>query len=1011
MSWRGTLPPTCWEAVEAARIIPTEAETPTDGVFLATHTSIPVFQRDVVVNANHTNRTDEEALLQAVAEQPADQPILPILGGSGTGKSHLVRWLRAKLPREELRRVIFVPKHRMSLRGILELILQHATGDRADELRHKVATAVEGFADEHVAKLRLRSELALLIETQSSPIDASPEEQDLRMYLASREGLPALLGDNVFRDALLADKGPISRLVREKLEGKGSEDKEEAFGFSADDLNMSVDDVSRAGAAAKSVASALTSGPEVREAAAKMLNERLGPAVSQVFGIGGDDLKDLLVEVRGEFKKQGLELLLLIEDFSIFQGIQGGLLDAITLIPTQDNDICPMRVVMAVTTGYFRNQMPDTVYTRVYKVFDLDDPKPQVSFDTKALAARYMNAIRVGSRALDQAHASKAETPNACEQCPVNDACHKAFGAADGYGLFPFNESALGKAVKSKVVEERLSVRDFLTRVLRPVLFNHHDDIDDGSFPSTNFATAFRTGAVGTLDSVEDEHQLATPGNTEVSKRRITLVRYWGPDGTGPRNLLPTIHDAFEIPPVAGLPGPDVIRAVPGPDADPLPRRVPPLTPTPEPPKQKVDPDLVQAIDVWNATGVLLQGSRNQLRNLVHGAVTARLMLDDGLGGSPFWTDSRKWWDTAFDAQYSIKIGDQQVAQPLITIDKGDSSTVRALRALAWANSTGEWRSVENGEELQVLVEEQVSAWTAAVSETLMPDRDKRDDAELAVSAHGLLAMTKALGVPEAFKDEALFRTRSLFAPAVVNPALPRQKLRQWQQRVSQDSQRLTREQLQRRVLRLASFTQGSGSPLALDLPRVTKALRGKESGTDLPSATGLLGETLQWIETLYGALPSLRDEALTMVPDLSELGGELLVTIRQLDNLVAERAKAGQLPAAINQTDLTAAGKAIKQGDQNRVDAVRAKLDGWDALSLDERVRVLTDDWDEAAARVRLWHIQATGAIQALEAKLGSGPNSAAQLEYEQTRAALLATMQGLAELLDPVGNKKESA
>lgn len=1007
MSWRDALPPACWEAAETDRIIPTEAETPSDGVFLATHSSIPVFLRDVVVNAKRVNKTDEEALLQAVAEQPADQPILPILGGSGTGKSHLVRWLRATLPPQASRRIIFVPKHRMSLRGILNLILQHATGDRADELRDKVASAVEGFANEEVAKLRLRSELALLVETQPLRSDASAEEQDLRAYLASREGLPALLGDDIFRDALLDEGGPITRLVREKLHGKSTEDKDEAFGFTPDNLNLSVDDVSRAGTAAKTVASALTSGAEVREVAAKMLNEQLGPAVSQVFGIGGDDLKNLLVDVRAEFRRQGLELLLLIEDFSIFQGIQGGLLDAITLIPTQDNNICPMRVVMAVTTGYFQNEMPDTVYTRVYKVFDLDDPTPRVSFDTSALAARYMNAIRVGSRALDEAQASRNEVPNACEQCPVNDACHQAFGAVDGYGLFPFNEHSLAKAVKSKLVKDRLSVRDFLTRILRPVLFNNHGDIDAGKFPPATFDTTFRAGAIGTLDSVEDEHLLATPGDPELSKRRATLVRYWGPEGTGPRNLYQAIHDAFNVPPLATLPGPDDDGARPSPA--PAPDPVQPEPPAPVPTKKAETPALVQAIDDWRAKGLLQQRDRNELRQIVHAAVSARLVLEDGLGGGPMWTNAGKQWDRAFESTISIALGGQQFAGALITINRDDDNDVRALRALAWVNQTGDWRAVENGEMLQRLVEEKVTGWSADVSNALFPQRDEKEDAELAVAANTLLAVSKALGVPDAYKDDAVSRTRALFASAPITPVAPRQKFQVWQQRISNDPQRLTRQQLQQRVLRLASFTQGAGSPLALDLPRLTRALRGKARSADLSPASGLLGETAKWIEMLQGMLPDLREEACASVPDLSELGAELPELVKHLDNLVAERAAVGELPSAINRLDLSAAGRAIKQGDQNRVERVAAKLECWETLLVDDQIRLLSDDWDEAAARVRNWTTLAGAAVAALEARLGSGGTSAAQLEYEEERSALLASLQELGELLDPFGEMKE--
>jgi hypothetical protein len=968
-----------------------------------------------VTNAKRITKTDEHALLASVLEQPADQPILPILGGSGTGKSHFVRWLRAKLPETDSRRVIFVPKHRMSLRGILDLILERATSDRADELRQKVNKAVESITGDHEAKLRLRSELAVLIETRGARTDVSAEERELRAYLASSEGLPALLSDPVFRDRLFDDQSPISRLVHEKLAGKGSEDKEEAFGFTADDLAMSVDDLSRASAAASTVAAALTSGPEFREIAARMLNEQLSPAVSQVFGIGGDDLKDLLVEVRVELKQQGLELLLLIEDFSIFQGIQGGLLDAITLIPTQDNDVCPMRVVMAVTTGYFVNQMPDTVYTRVYKVFDLDDPNPRVSFDPATVAARYMNAIRVGSQRLEEVHESGGEIPNACEQCPVNDACHAAFGSVAGIGLFPFNQHAVGKAVKSKLVDDRLSVRDFLTRVLRPVLFNDHDEIEQGTFPNAEFDAAFRAGAIGTLDSVEDEHKLSTPGDPELSKRRVILARYWGADGTEPHNLRTTIHDAFGIPPLPGLPAEaeaDGRGGVIGlPEPAPAPAR---NVPTPMPPATKVEiPAAVQAIDAWRATGLLRQRDRNDLRQIIHTAVTARLALEDGLGGGPMWTSIGKHWDSAFDAQTSIAIGDQQVAGALITIDKDDDEDVRALRALAWVNTTEHWNSVENGEVLQRVVEEKVAAWTATVSDVLFPQRDKRDDPELAVAAHTLLEISKALGVPEAFKDDALSRTRALFAPSplVLGSEVPRPKLRQWQQRISEDSQRLTRSQLQERVLRMASFTQGSGRPLALDLPRVTRALRGKEAGTGLPSSTGLLEETARAVQARHGALPELRDEALTKVPDLSDLGGELPEVIGYLENLVTARASAGQLPAAINRLNLTAAGRAIKPGDQNRVEKVRAKLDDWDNLTADDQIRLLTDDWDEATARVQQWHALATNAIQALEARLGGGENSAAQLEYDRTRAALVASLKSIAALLAPTLELKETA
>ncbi len=1004
MSWR--TPATCWAAEETTKVIPVEAETPSDGVFLATHSSIPIFQRDLVTNAKRIRKTDENELLKAVREQPDDQPILPILGRSGTGKSHLVRWLRASLPASDTQRIVFVPKHRMSLRGILDLVLEGITSERATELRQKVATAVEGIADEQEAKLHLKSTLAILVEIRGRRTDVPVEEQELREWLASSEGLPALLSDPVFRERLFDSKSPISRLAREKLAGRGVEDKEEAFGFSPDDLAMTVDDIARASAAAQNVAAALM-GESERELAARMLNEQLNPAVSQVFGIGGDDLKELLVEVRVEMEKQQQELLLLIEDFSIFQGIQGGLLDAITLIPTQTNGVCPMRVVMAVTSGYFITQMPDTVYTRVYKVFDLDDPTPQVTFAPPAVAARYMNAIRVGSKVLDEVQTAGGETPNACEQCPVNDACHAAFGSVDGHGLYPFNEHALEKAVNSRLVEGRLSLRDFLTQVLRPVLFNQHDEIEHQTFPNASFDAAFRTGAVGDLDNIEDEHRLTT-NDSDVSRRRVVLVRYWGASGSGPHNLAPAIHEAFGIPPVDGL-GSDVPPPTPTP---PAPTPTPP-TPTPTP---KALPKLVQAVDDWRRNDFLAQSSRNDLRNLVHAAVLARLAFDDGLGGNPLWINSGKNAGKAlglhFGAQDAIGYADQANVDVIITLDRENGDDARALRALAWVNAVGSWRSVENGEFLQRLVEEKVEAWSGAVAAALVPTRDTKDDPELDVAANTLLTMSKALGISDAFKDDALTRTGALFAPVPYVPHPSRPRLQQWQRLVVADPQLLSREQLQQRVLRLASFTQGpTGNPIALDLPRVARALRGRDADSSLPTSSGLLEKTASAVRTRLAALSEVRDEANALMPDISDLGGELTDVAKRLEVLVTERAKAGQLPGGISPVELRVASKVINPGDPRRVQNISTQLETWTDLSVDQQIRLLTDDWDETVGRVALWYKLANQAVLALEKSLGSGTNTAAQLEYNQARQALTDSLHAGAAFLSPEQGSEETA
>lgn len=414
------------------------------------------------------------------------------------------------------------------MRGILDLVLQHVDEERSRELRGRVARAVDSFGSEQEARLRLRTELALLIETRGVAGGTSVgDEQELRIYLAS--ALPALLLDPWFKKTLLADEGAMARLVREKLFGRDEADKEDAFGFSSADVRLSVDDVRQASLEAQEVAGALASDDALPALAARMLNEHLSQAVSTVFGLGGDDLKDILVDLRLDLAQRGQDLLLLIEDFSIFQGIQGGLIDAITLVPTQELPVCPMRVVMAVTTGYFMDQLPDTVKTRTHVAFDLDLPVgAQERPDPATFATPYLNAVRVGSEALQQWNGAQSDMPNACTLCPVTAECHAAFGEVDGIGLFPFNRAVLEKAVRSQSSSDgRFIARDVLNRVLRPVLHRDRAAVDAGDFPTTAFARDFASGAEGVLD-IEDEAALERVEDpAATNERRKRLVRFW----------------------------------------------------------------------------------------------------------------------------------------------------------------------------------------------------------------------------------------------------------------------------------------------------------------------------------------------------------------------------------------------------------------------------------------------------------------------------------------------------
>ncbi|MET7803509.1 protein DpdH [Micromonospora chersina] len=998
MSWREPLPAACWNADAVFSIIPVEAETPSDSVFNATHSALPILRREKI--DRHAGAVvDENALLDAVHQQPADYPVLPILGRSGAGKSHLVRWLRMNLELKPGTRLVFVPKHRTSLRGILELVLQHAPQARAAELRRRVDAAVDSLGNEQEARLRLRSELATLIETRGAqPGVHSSEEVELRQYLAS--SLPALLLDPWFRSSLLADNGAIARLVKEKLRGKDETNKDDAFGFTADDVRLSVDDVRHASREAQDIAGALASDDELPRLAAAMLNEQLSQAVSAVFGLGGDDLKNLLVELRLELAREGAELLLLIEDFSIFQGIQGGLIDAITLVPSADLAVCPMRVVMAVTTGYFTNHLPDTVKTRTFVAFDLDLPGGiDRQVDAAAFAAPYLNAVRVGAAALEAARRVGDDVPNACVECPVTDRCHSAFGAVDGVGIFPFNRESLVRAIRSKSgVDGGFVARDVLTRVLRPVLHRDRDAVAAGDFPTEFFAREFATGAEGLLD-IEDEARLERSEDPpSTNERRKRLVRFWGSQG-GAQNLAGTIHQAFNVPAVEGLTTERKVAKRPrlrSEDAD-------IVNPAPAP----EIPMLVAAVDRWIETGEIQQGVRNELRRIVHALVVERIDFDDGCWGRAAWTDPSRampaFPQTAIYLGESPKGAEGRLVG--LTIQGGASRDARALRALAWYSKTGSWRLVPNGAALQRLAYEKLEEWSTSVSQRLLPDRES-ESPELVAVVYALDAGAQILGVPGAYRDDLVDRVAAIvdmgetggkggeawpaFAPLVTSA------------RTGGVAAAADREQLRNRLLRLASFSQG-GKPLALDIPRITRALKQAEKFSGVSGdLTEEVKRHLAVLAAQLAKLDDLADSAQEALPDLDAIGADIREATAVVNDLLDRAASANLLPSGVSPAVVRQVGREIKDGDIAAVARVRQRLIDWTNLSQREKLRVLTTDWHAPASRVLAWSAAADHALIKIEAALVADVGGRLQPELERAGQRLDAALQRACSELD---------
>ena len=445
----------CWTRAGAAAL-PVEAVVPSQAFFFATHAPLTIYQAsNLGVRPDPPGQSvDEQAVYDDLVstEDRGGTFLLPVIGESGTGKSHLVRWVWEKLKAEKPQgfRVIYLAKTQTSLRGVVKELLAEVDDPELNRLRDRV--------DQMTTELTQRGlEERLLNQLQEAFVAAEPEKDKPKTRaLIGTKGLAVLLQDPYVREYLVHADAFIPRfaasLLEDRVEGEPARKPE----FTLDDLPLDrIDDVKKISAPTRRLYQHLIADSELQVAAVHMLNKYLPKAVLEAGNIGVGRLQEAMMHVRRKFADK--EIILLIEDFAVIQGVQKDLLDAIIQVGQVEgkHHYATIRTLMAVTTGYYRG-IAETVQTRVPHVYDLDvqfNPESGME-DMASFVGRYLNAARIGPSELNDTWGQdNSTTPNKCDGCGFREECHAddAFGQSrEGYGLYPFNRAALRRAIRSR---------------------------------------------------------------------------------------------------------------------------------------------------------------------------------------------------------------------------------------------------------------------------------------------------------------------------------------------------------------------------------------------------------------------------------------------------------------------------------------------------------------------------------------------------------------------------------
>jgi hypothetical protein len=538
-----------------------EAENPSDAVFLAVHQEMRLLRKSFISETSvPEEKTQRQFLNDFLKDDPSGRVIVPILGESGIGKSHLVRWLDVQLRQRDdsnKRHVIRIPKS-SSLKSVLGRILSGLIGPRYEQIRNQLQSAREQM-DDISAKQRVRAELLSAIQRNFATASARQAKAKLSgdkighidslwIKHGDPRKLSALLDDPATQKLFVVGTkerpGIISELARHVTKDTSEADTPRRQFETADfEIPNELDkDISEAGVIASSYLRnqlLKTTSSRSLDEAIDLLNSIVDDAIAPLATPQDTSLSELFYEVRRQLLVDGRELVLLVEDFAVLAGVQKALLDAIIREGEVGGkkEACMIRTALAVTDGYFGNL--ETVKTRAVHGWWIEngenDDEAQIENRIGDFVATYVNAARLG---VDRVEAFYSKVSNAAQKAP--DAVEligaeedeslmlDGFGkSAMGYSMFPFNQAAIRTIAHWKLRKAdrlRFHPRSIINEVILPVLKEYRSDFERGVFPPENFIGYPLKEIDSDLES-EIRNRLSDP-----TKRYqyLYLLEFWG---------------------------------------------------------------------------------------------------------------------------------------------------------------------------------------------------------------------------------------------------------------------------------------------------------------------------------------------------------------------------------------------------------------------------------------------------------------------------------------------------
>lgn len=507
--------------------------TTSDGDFLTTHVAVKklkILDKFDISPSGGEDYSEEDVFKQFVLNPEDTHQFIAVYGQSGTGKSHLIRWLAARFeqnkPKDEV--VLFIRRSDNTLKGTIRQLLDkpEVQGINNKEVYERLVKAAVSVEENKLKDLIYYN---FVIE-----IGNDLDDHDIKLGGVMKKRLAAFLNNEIVHEYLMNKDGPIERMYS-KIAEHSMVDRDTIAQFESEDFIVSQDlyeSIIAAGGDRKAEKLALEllsdeKGPRTAKDIADYLNQFRNDVIQRCAGIEPGDFKQIFMDIRKELYRLDKKLTLFIEDVTSFTGVDTALLDALIEEHTGKRDgdnVCRISSFVGTTNNYLQNNFKDNHKDRITKYIYI----PSDVLDQHGLfefVAKYLNAMSLDEEVINDWVIGHANP----EDYPVHDVVegknweYLKIGHGKQLNMYPFTYNSIlyfyNNILEKGHQTPRYIIRDIIEPVVRDALYNKE------VFPSLDIKII----NVNTTLSYRIHSQIS---DQKMADRLLKFISVWGDGST-----------------------------------------------------------------------------------------------------------------------------------------------------------------------------------------------------------------------------------------------------------------------------------------------------------------------------------------------------------------------------------------------------------------------------------------------------------------------------------------------